>query len=79
MPASLSHNSCRGTAVKPSARHHHIPAIRSPVVRLGSTAAVAWREWEATITSTGKSRTTPAWSGISRPGNHRSHWICSPA
>ncbi|ORX16229.1 hypothetical protein AWC27_01165 [Mycobacterium szulgai] len=36
------------------------------------------RVYAATITETGNERNSPPWSGTTCPGNHRSHWNCSP-
>lgn len=72
MAASLSQSSRPGTPPRPSSKDH-IPASRSPVVRVGIIRAVMNRENDGTITSTGGVPTCPCPSGIFTGGNHRSH------
>ena len=78
IPPSLSHNSRLGTAPKPC-NSSHIPSNRSVVVRVGRILAMVNLEYAAVITNTGRSGDDPSSRGIAAGGNHKSHWITSPA
>ena len=90
IPDSLSHTSILGTPPSPDSSCH-IPATRSPVFLEGSSNAMMNPENAATIVSTGRSAAgrpptqpglldaPPPSTGMTLPGNHRSHCTISPA
>ena len=79
MPDSLSHTSIFGTDPNPDS-NAHMPAIKPPVVRVGSSNAMMNPENAATIVNTGGSISVAFRpTGTTLPGNHRSHCTISPA
>lgn len=78
MPRSLSQINRRGT--RPSCRSScQVPSSRSSVVLVGIIRPSTNLEWAAVITNTGNRALQPSSTGILRGGNHKSHWVASPA
>jgi hypothetical protein len=78
MPDSLSQTNIFGTAPRPRSSCH-IPASRSPVVRVGISIAMMNPDQVAVMVRIGGPLATPAHTGTIFGGNHRSHCTISPA